>query len=113
MGVFSLMARGCGLHDYHSNSESVIATAPDDRDMIVTDLSLSTSYDYDTKAGIDVGGEAAGRWTVSGKDGEAYSATTFGLAMTSGIRVPAGQTLALTTEGAEIDYFMAGYYAQP
>lgn len=27
VGVFSLMARGCGLHDYHSNSESVIATA--------------------------------------------------------------------------------------
>ena len=29
VGVFSLMARGCGLHDYHSNSESVIATAPE------------------------------------------------------------------------------------
>lgn len=27
VGVFSLMARGCGLHAYHSNSESVIATA--------------------------------------------------------------------------------------
>jgi len=60
-----------------------------------------------------VGGEAAGRWTVSGKDGEAYSATTFGLAMTSGVRVPAGQTLELTTEGQPIDYFMSGYYAQP
>ena len=27
VGVFSLMARGCGLHDYHSNSESVIAVS--------------------------------------------------------------------------------------
>ena len=27
VGVFSLMARGCGLHAYHSNSESVVATA--------------------------------------------------------------------------------------
>ncbi len=27
VGVFSLMARGCGLHDYHSNSESVITTS--------------------------------------------------------------------------------------
>lgn len=92
---------------------AVIATAPEDRDMVLTDLSLSTHHDYDTKAGIDVDGEAAGRWTVSGKDGEAYSATTFGLSMTSGIRVPAGQTLSLTTEGQPIDYFMAGYYAQP
>eukprot|EP01052_Picozoa_sp_SAG31_P052805 SAG31_NODE_13213_length_885_cov_1.323155_1_plen_54_part_01 len=27
VGVFSVMARGCGLHDYHSNSESIVAYA--------------------------------------------------------------------------------------
>ena len=109
MGTNPLWSKG----GTSSDVSLVIVTAPDDRDMVLTDLSLSTSYDYDTKAGLDVGEEAAGRWTVSGKDGEAYSATTFGMSMTSGIRVPAGQTLSLTTQGQPIDYFLSGYYAQP
>ena len=109
MGTNPLWSKGGTSSAYSMD----VVTAPVDRDMVLTDLSLSTHYDYDTRTGIDVGGEPAGRWTVSGKAGNAYTATTFGLAMTSGVRVPAGETLSLTTSGQSIDYFMSGYYAQP
>jgi len=81
--------------------------------MVLTDLSLSTSYSYATRVGIVVGPTTAGHWIVSGKSGQSYQVSPHTMAMTSGIRVPAGQSLQMSTEGIDISYAMSGYYAQP
>ena len=96
-----------------SSSGIVLFSAPSDRDMVLTDLSLSAQYPYSTKVGVVVGGSTAGHWIVSGKSSQAYQVSAHSMAMTSGIRVPAGQDLQLTTEGIDISYAMSGYYAQP
>ena len=93
-------------------SSKTIVTAPSDSDMVLTDVSLSTTYNYNTKAGLKVGSDVVGEWVISGKSSNQYSGTTVNLNMTSGIRIPAGETLKLTTEGTYVSYAISGYYAQ-
>ena len=109
MGVNPLWSHG----GTSSSGAVVLFSAPADRDMVLTDLSLSAEYPYSSKVGIVVGGAIAGHWIVSGKSSQAYQVSSHTMAMTSGIRVPAGQSLQLTTEGVDISYAMSGYYAQP
>ena len=94
-------------------SGEVIFTAPPERDMVLTDLSLSTTYQYQVKAGLSVGAEVVGEWIISGKASNAYTGSPLNLTMTSGIRVPAGYSLTLATGDQYISYAMSGYYAQP
>ena len=94
----------------YSTSKTIV-TAPPDSDMVLTDVSLSTTYNYNTKAGLKVGSNVVGEWIISGKSSNQYSGTTANLNMTSGFRIPAGQSLKLTTEGAYVSYSVSGYYA--
>ena len=98
-----------GGTDY--SSSKTIVTAPSDSDMVLTDVSLSTTYNYNTKAGLKVGSDVVGEWVISGKSSNQYSGTTVNLNMTSGIRIPAGESLKLTTEGTYVSYAVSGYYA--
>ena len=94
-------------------TSKTVFTAPSDTDMVLTDLSLSTDRVYSSRAGLKVGSTVVGEWVISGKSSTQYSGTTVNLTMTSGIRIPAGQTLKLTTDGSYISYAMSGYHAHP
>ena len=108
----SLGANPLWSHGGMSNASSaVIFTAPADKDMVLTDLSLSTGYGYGARTGLKVGDGIVGEWVVYGKPGDAYTANPVALSMTSGIRIPAGQSLSLTTIGVDTSYAMSGYYA--
>ncbi len=99
-------------HGGRSNAISaVIFTAPADKDMVLTDLSLSTDYGYPARTRLKVGDGIVGEWVVYGKPGDAYNASPVALSMTSGIRIPAGQSLELNTTGVETSFAMSGYYA--
>ena len=88
-------------------------TAPDDRDMVLTDLSLSVEYDYDAAVSLTLSdGTELGVWFVNGSRSSSHTASSVNMSMTSGIRIPSGLTLIIAPP-VDVAYSFSGYYAQP
>ena len=97
-----------------ASSPSTIFTAPGDKDMVLTDLSLSTDTDHETSPALKLGdGTELGYWVINGSRYSSHSGTSVNMSMTSGIRIPQGQRLDLYPNGTTVRYSFSGYYAQP
>ena len=91
-----------------------VFTAPTGRDMILTDLSLTTRYDWSADVELKLAdGTILGSWIINGAH-SSHSAVPVSMSMTSGIRVPQGQSLFLhNPAGRDVAFTASGYYAQP
>jgi hypothetical protein len=109
------------------SDSAIVLSASADQDMVITDVSLGMfSTDYYCKQVMAVrllleDGTVLAQYPVMMdiyRHGGTFNQT---VNMTSGIRLPAGQALWLSTEagadescgGARVDYTLSGYYAQP
>ena len=87
----------------------LIVTAPPEYDAMITDIYLSTNYSTQGASLVFSDGSLAARFRVRNEPGGDIVHN-----MTTGIRVPAGETLSLQwTSPHRITYNMSGYYAQP
>jgi hypothetical protein len=95
-------------------SETVL-TAPDDQDLVITDVHLSCNYMCDTRVEmLRTDGETVGMFWVSGGYGSSYDSLAIQQMFSSGLRIPAGQALSLiSSSGAQVAYTLSGYQAQP
>jgi hypothetical protein len=91
------------------SGEATLVTAPIGQDVMVTDLNLSTNYGTQLVDLVLGDGTLVGKYRVrSGAAGDVNRS------MTTGLRVPAGETLSLQySSGYSIFYNVTGYYAQP
>ena len=97
-----------------SGFSTTVFTAPADQDMVLTDLSLSTDYDYDIAPRLTLDdGTELGYWVINGSRAASHTSGAVNFAMTSGIRIPQGQSLVFYPSGATVRYSFSGYYARP
>lgn len=87
----------------------VVITAPVGQDVMVTDINFSTNYATQPVDMVLGDGTVVGKYRVrSGTSGDVSRS------MTTGIRVPAGETLSLQWSSSySIYYNVSGYYTQP
>ena len=87
----------------------LLVTAPVEYDAMVTDIYLSTNYATQRASLVFSDGTLAAKFRVRNEPGGDVVHS-----MTTGIRVPAGETLSLQWANShKIIYNMSGYYAQP
>jgi hypothetical protein len=88
-------------------------TAPGDQDVIVTDISLTAGCGGTcvTQVTIDTPTDRLASYRVRVNSAGYYGPVHDSLQ--SGLRVPAGQVLSITTSTEYVDYTLSGYYAQP
>jgi len=92
-----------------------LVSAPAEQDLVVTDIQLasaSSSFTCAASFTLDTGTQV-GRIRFAGiREWGWYGHQS---SFESGIRVPAGQNLNLSTSscGIDVDYMLTGYYAQP
>ena len=97
-----------------SSAIVTVVTAPADQDMVLTDLSLSTDYDYDTAPALMLDdGTELGYWVINGMRASSHAGVPVNMSMTSGIRIPQGRSLEFHPNGTTVRYSFSGYYAQP
>ena len=91
------------------SGEDTLVTAPIGQDAMVTDINLSASYGTQPVELVLGDGTLVGKYRVrSGTAGDVNRS------MTTGIRVPAGETLSVKySSGHSVYYNVTGYYAQP
>ena len=93
-----------------NSGETKIVYAPDDADLIITDIILTNHYNnIDTVTMTDSEGTVHGQFQVLSYSGMDRHITHD---YASGIRIPAGQFLRLNTTG-DVYYSLSGYHAQP
>jgi hypothetical protein len=93
-----------------NTDSTTVISAPEDQEMVITDLILSVGYN------------ALGRATLTASSGavlgefylQSYNSIERHVrhAFTSGIRIPRGESVTLTSESRTY-YSISGYYAQP
>ena len=120
-----------------AGSVAEIISAPDEQDLILSDVLLASSTTANCKRShqtvLSIDGSLIGDFETSssyGGSGYHESASDGGAmvshAFSAGLRVPAGQTLEITvsetwafakygscSSGGEVRYTLSGYYAQP
>ena len=97
-----------------SSSSTTIFTAPEDQDIVVTDVHLSCNYTCDTRFTMTRSdGTTIGSFQVSGGYGSSYDSLSIQQQFNSGLPVPAGQTLTIQTTHDTVSYTLSGYLAQP
>ena len=94
-----------------------VLTAPDDRDVVITDLVMSYHSNCDSRVQIRTNtGAVLGAFRLM-QDRWYYGTaqpTKIEHAFNSGLPVPAGESLLLQEfDGCDVAYTMSGYYAQP
>ena len=91
-----------------------VFTAPADQDMVLTDISLSTDYDFDIAPSLLLDdGTELGYWVINGMRSASHTAAPVHMSMNSGIRIPQGRSLQINSGGSVLRYSLSGYYAQP
>jgi hypothetical protein len=98
-----------------SSTSTPVLTAPADQDLVITDVHLSCNSSCDTRVELRTSGDAlVGNFWVSGGYGSSYDSLSIQQAFSSGLRIPAGQTLNISnTTGHSVAYTLSGYQAQP
>jgi hypothetical protein len=98
-----------------NSTDTVIMTAPTDQDIVVTDVHLSCNYACEDRVVLTRSdGSTVGMFWISGGYGSSYDSSNIQQQFSSGIPVPAGQTLSIRTiSGYTAAYTLAGYHAQP
>ena len=129
LGANPVWSVGGGVTD---GATDTVVTAPADQDLVITDVILSPDVPDPTcevimRARMLLGsGDEVARYnlTLDSHSGSTSSGTMFGVDghYISGIRIPAGDSLALeastlaegyTCSGKSVSYSLAGYFAQP
>ena len=97
------------------NHASTVLTAPADQDIVITDIHLSCNYMCEDKVQMTRSdGTEVGLFWISGGYGNNYDSSKIEQQFSSGIPVPAGQSLTLQTiNGYTAAYTLSGYQAQP
>jgi hypothetical protein len=94
-----------------------IVTAPADQALVVTDLLVSGECNScNVQVVLKAGSRTIGSVRLySYATGGNYSSSPrwIGHSFSSGLVVPAGETLTMSTTEYRIDYTLSGYYAQP
>ncbi len=97
-----------------------VLTAPDDSDVVITDVYFTSQCtNCAVRIALDTETERLASyryWQI--QDGgstmdSVVSPQPVRQSMSSGIRVPAGESLSLSISSHYIDYTLSGYYAQP
>ena len=115
-----------------TSSQSVLVmSAPSDQDLIVTDINLTSYSTMSCKTQLVLGsGSTLGAFETHSAISRGSYSSSVGLSvqqsLTSGLRVPAGDTLYISTDetgsdgsscgtytGYGVRYMISGYYAQP
>jgi len=97
-----------------NHTGATVVTAPSDQDIVVTDLILSCNSSCDARASLTRSdGTLVGSFWVSGGYGSSYDTLSIQYQLSSGIPVPAGQSLSISTSYDTIAYTLSGYLAQP
>jgi hypothetical protein len=113
LGTNPVWSRG----GYTSSTADVI-TAPTGQDIVVSDMILTLAcMPCSPRITMTVDGSTVGSFRYyQAQDyyqDSMQSPYPIGHSFQSGIHVPAGSTLTLSTDGTEFDYALSGYYAQP
>ena len=105
---------------YVTSSPAAVMTAPVGQDLVVTDVVLTfdcTSCDpvVDLKVGGVTVGSYAYRHVEHYGASRSHASTPFPIRhnYTSGIRVPAGESLTIQVSRDSVNYSLSGYYTQP
>jgi hypothetical protein len=98
-----------------SGSGLTVFTAPVDMDIVITDVHFSCSYMCDTRVTmIRSDAKNVGTFYISGGYGSNYDSMAVSQQFSSGIKIPAGQSLAISpTSGISVAYTLSGYEATP
>ena len=105
---------------YNSSSPTVVMTAPADQDVVVTDVVLTFDcVSCDPDVDLKVGGTTVGSYAY--RNLEHYGASRSHVSSpfpiqhnyTSGLRVPAGESLTIQVSRDSVNYSLSGYYTQP
>jgi hypothetical protein len=94
------------------NDPPATFTAPEDQDMVITDLLLSLGYNEQTWVALTRDdGTVLGSFYL-----HSYNSISHNVShnFTSGIRIPRGESATLRSGGGTyVHYSVSGYYAQP
>jgi len=106
----------------HENSTTpvVVVTAPDDQDVVVTDVVLtfdcsSCGPKVDLKVGEETVGSYAYRNVEHYGSSRSHVSSPFPVrhSYASGLHVSAGESLTIQVSGNSVNYSLSGYYVQP
>ena len=96
--------------------DAVLLNAPPDQDMVVTDIWMFSSDGEGSLQFTSADGEVLGLFKAF-DDGSYGGRTPLNVQLKSGIRVPAGETVTVTSPNsystASRPYTLTGYYSQP
>jgi hypothetical protein len=93
-----------------NTDSTTVISAPEDQDMVITDLIMSIGYNTQGRAILTrSGGPVLGEFYL-----ESYNSIERHIshAFASGIRIPRGESVTLTAD-TRTYYSVSGYYAQP
>lgn len=98
-----------------SSTAISVLTAPEDQDIVITDISLSCNYTCEDRVEMTRSdGTMVGSFWISGGYSSSYDSLSVQQNYSSGIPIPAGQSLSIrTSSGHNAAYTLSGYHAQP
>ena len=98
-----------------TTSSDVVLSAPSDQDLVITDVHLSCNYMCETRVELQRSDSSmVGMFWISGGYGSSYDSQSVEQMFSSGLRIPAGQSLSLySSSGSSVAYMFSGYQAQP
>ena len=97
-----------------NSNTSTILSAPSDQNIVLTDIHFSCNYTCETRVTMTRSdGTVVGSFWVSGGYGSDRDSLSIQQQFSSGIPIPAGQSLVLNTTGNTIAYTLSGYQAHP
>ena len=103
--------------NHYPGAAMEIITAPSDQEIVVTDILMTFECTSCTPTVILKANDTTISRTVFRhyRSGSGYATTSVPLRHTfsSGLPVPAGQTLTMEVSANSVDYTLSGYYAQP
>ena len=92
-----------------------VFSAPADQDIVVTDLHFSCNYACDQRVVLTRSdGTLVGSYWISGGYGSSLDGVSVQQSLTSGLPIPAGQSLSAVSTGSyTVSYTLSGYLSQP